>query len=213
MTTLETPPGSVAISGGGVTIPYPLLARWVGAVAVCTPGKKSNRSQLRYISIETASDGSALAVATDTYCLAALKIDTKLAGDPFMVPVEDIAATMKVIGKPKAITGDATLSGDGTAWSLVLSDGRTFGGPVTGTQFPNWRGLIPTDTFEPATFMAETFGTVANVLTRIGDNAGIRWDAMQANKPASGFIVGGDGIEGRIVIMCSREGTSEAPAL
>jgi len=215
MAIMDTPP-TAANTRGEVTLPLPLLRRWIGGVAVVTPGKRDGKEQLRVVRIGPGTDGGTVAVGTDSFSLAALMVEEPMTGAAFLVDSFGIVAALKAAGKPKGDSRTATLAGDDGSWSLTLSDGQTFGGTAPRTMFPKWRTLFPTGpgVFEAASFGVVTFAKVADVLATINDGATLRWQQLSATKPAVGFVVGGDGITGKLLFMPVRAAENvEAPTL
>ena len=212
MALTDTPP-TAANTRGEVTLPLPLLRRWIGGAATVTPGKRDGKDQLRVVRIEPGTDGGTVAVGTDAFSLAALMVGEAMTGAAFLVDSVGIVAALKAAGKPKGDRRTATLAGDGSSWSLTLSDGQTFGGTVSGVGAPAWRSLFPTGpgVFEAASFGVVTFAKVADVLATINDGATIRWQQLSATRPACGFVVGGDGITGKLLFMPVRASEGVEP--
>lgn len=205
MTTLETP--RTHAGTGSITTSLERLHQWIGAVSKVAAGPKDHKTALQYILVAPDQDGGTVAVATDAYTLAALRIESEHDGDPFIVPARDVVAAIKIAYKVKAArTMSATLSCDGSTWTLA-SGGDTWGGPVTNDVelFPRWRALLDNDgTVEPAGFSATTFGVIADMLEMLGDSAALWIDHMQNRRSMIGHIVGADGITGKVAAMSMR---------
>lgn len=205
MTTVETPPTHAGV--GSITTTLERLHQWIGATAKVAAGPKDHRHVLQNILVTPGQDGGTIAVATDAYSLAALRIESEHEGEPFVVPARDVVAAIKLAYKVKAArTMSATLSCDGTTWTLA-SGGDTWGGPVTCdvALFPRWRALLDNDgTVESAGFGATTFGVIADMLEMLGDSAALWVDHMQNRRSMIGHIVGADGITGKVAAMSMR---------
>jgi hypothetical protein len=220
MAIMDTPP-TVAQHGEGVTLPLDTLRAWLGGALAATPGKKDPHGDtLRVVRIERGSEGGTVAIGTDAYSLAALKVEIGLHGDGFTVPADDLAAALKACGKVKKDTREATLASSAGEWSLTVSDGKRFGGPLSAQPFPGWRQLLTyTSGFEPAAFGLVTFARAVDVLAAVGGNASIQWDAMAARTSACGYLVRAwntpaDRISGRVLVMPVRTmGDPEPPTL
>lgn len=212
MTTLETPRTHAGV--GTVTTTLERLHRWVGAASKAAAGPKDNRQALRYILVTAGTDGGTLAVATDGYTLAALRIETEHNGDAFIVPAKETLTAIKQAYKDKAArTMSATLSCDGTTWTLA-SGTETWGGAVAWDVdlFPKWRGLLDNDgTVQAAAFGATTFGVIADMLDTLGDSAALFIDHMQDKRAMVGHIVGADGITGKVTAMSMRANSNPQP--
>lgn len=213
MTTLETP--RTHAGAGTVTTTLERLHRWIGAVSKAAADTKDHRQALRYILVTADTDGGTVAVATDSYTLAALHVETEHNGQAFIVPAKEVVAAIKQAYKVKAArTMSATLSCDGTTWTLA-SGGDTWGGPVTWDVelFPKWRALLDNDgTVQAAAFGATTFGVIADMLDALGDTAGLWVEHMQNRRAMIGHIVGGDGITGKVAAMSMRVPTNPPTA-
>lgn len=210
MTTTDTPPFTVARDGRGVTLPLADMARWVTAAAVAASTDPA-RGSLEGVRFEATGDGAgSVAVATDAFSLVALRVEAPFTGDPFIVPAKALAAAVKAAGKDRkgATPRTVTLSATGGRWTFAVSDGNTATGDTLDSDvFPKWRELLNTpDGFTPATFGAVTFGVAVRVLDKLGGMAAIQWDRMQPYRPATGWVVGGKGITGRLLVMPVRQG-------
>jgi hypothetical protein len=212
MTTLETP--RTYAGAGTVTTTLERLHRWIGAASKATADTKDHRQVLRHILITAGTDEGTLAVATDAYTLAALLIETEHNGETFIVPAKELLAATKQAYKVKAARAmSATLSCDGTTWTLA-SGNETWGGAVTCDVdlFPKWRGLLNNDgTVQSAAFGATTFGTIADMLDTLGDSAALFIDHMEDKRAMVGHIVGGDGINGKVAVMSMRAKSNPQP--